>query len=110
MITKNSVDKYSILNGAKYFSENGSQNYFIFQTILKYFQASGITVNEKDMTWNPKGFSDESIEPPETSDNSLSSTLDYFNKPKFRVKFNGSCLTTDRVFTAKKNGKYIYCL
>ena len=62
------------------------------------------------MTWNPKGFSDESIEPPETSDNSLSSTLDYFNKPKFRVKFNGSCLTTDSVFTAEKNSKYIYCL
>ena len=66
-----------------YFIEDKSQNYFIFQPLLK-------------------GLLDESIKCPATSDNSVSPKLDYFNNPKFRVNFNGSCSTTDRVFTLKK--------
>ena len=93
------LDKYGILIGAKYFSENGSQNYFILQPLLRCFHASKITVNAKVLAWKTKGLSDESIKPPATSDNSLSPTLDYFNNTKFRVKFNRSCLSTDTVFT-----------
>ena len=54
------------------------------------------------MAWKSKGLSDESIKPLATSDNSLKPKLDYFNSPKFRVKFNGSCLTNNRVFTPDK--------
>ena len=38
-----------------------------------------------------KGLSAESIEPPYTSDNSLTPALNYYGT-KTRVKFNGSCL------------------
>ena len=51
------------------------------------------------MTWKSKGLSDESIKIPATTDNSLSLILDYFNSLKFRVKFKGICLRTDRRFT-----------
>ena len=32
------VNGYSILNGAKYFVEDGSQNQLVFQPVLKYFE------------------------------------------------------------------------
>ena len=34
--TKNLINGYSILKGAKYFAEDGSQNNFIFEPLLKY--------------------------------------------------------------------------
>ena len=46
--------------------------------------------------------SDESVNCPATSDNSLNQTLDNFINPKLWVKFNGSCSKIDRVFTPYK--------
>ena len=40
---------------------------------------------------------DGSIKPTAISDSSLTPTLDYFNKPKFQVEFNGSCLKADMI-------------
>ena len=37
--------------------------------------------------WQSKGLSDETIKPPATSDNSLTSLIDYYGS-KVRVKFN----------------------
>ena len=42
-------------------------------------------------SWKSKGLSDESIKPPATSDNSLSSLINYLGD-KIRLKFNGNCL------------------
>ena len=39
-LTKHLIKGYSILNGAKYFVEDESQNYLIFQLLVKYFEAS----------------------------------------------------------------------
>ena len=96
------INGYSILNGAKYFVEDRSQNYFIFQPLLKYFNASRTTVNAKTVALKSKGLSDESIKPPAMPDNSCSTKLDYFNNPKFQVKFNGSCVTIDKDFHPNK--------
>ena len=49
------INKYSILNGVKYFSLNGLQNYLVF---IFYY-------------WNSKRMSEESIIPPSTTDASL---------------------------------------
>ena len=92
----------SILKGAKYFIEDGSQNYFIFQPLLKYFQASRTSVEVKVMACTSNGLSNEIVKPPATSDNSFSTKLHYFKNPKFRVNFNVSCLTSNRVFTPIK--------
>ena len=62
------INVYRILNGAKYFAEDGSQNYFIFQPVIKYFKP---IANNVVITWKSEGLLDESIKPPATSDNSL---------------------------------------
>ena len=38
VLTKYLINGYSILNGANYSDENGSQNYLVFQPVAKYFQ------------------------------------------------------------------------
>ena len=42
-------------------------------------------------SWKSKGLSDESIKPPATSDNSLTSLINYLGD-KIRLKFIGNCL------------------
>ena len=55
------------------------------------------------IAWKFKGLSNGSIKLPATSDNSFNPRLDYFNTPKFRIEFNGSCLRHDKViFTPNK--------
>ena len=83
------INEYSILNSAKYFVKEGSQNYLLFQSLLKYIEASRTTINAKARAWKSIDLSDESIKPLATSDNSLNLILDYFNNPKFEVEFNG---------------------
>ena len=34
-------DNYSILNGGKYFGENGSKNYLVFQSFCRYLTSHG---------------------------------------------------------------------
>ena len=94
------IDECSILNGAKYSSEkDGSQSYFVFQPV-KYFK---ILTNDIVRALKSKGLSDESVKLHAASANSLNPRLDYINKHKFQVEFNGCCLKPDRVsFPSKK--------
>lgn len=70
-LRKNSINVH-IVNGVKYFIEDRSQIYLIFQPlIIKYFKASRMTVSIMVMVWKFKDMSNESIKPPATSDNSL---------------------------------------
>ena len=53
-------------------------------------------------SWKPKGLSAESIEPPTTSDNSVTSSLNYYGN-KVRVTFTGNCLKQPKIlFTHEK--------
>ena len=72
-----------------HFEEDGTQNYLVFQQINRYFQA--IVNTDYVSLWKFKGLFAETIEPPTTSDNSLTPTLKYYGTKK-RVKFAGSCL------------------
>ena len=70
-LRKNSINVH-IVNGVKYFIEDRSQIYLIFQPlIIKYFKGSRMTVSIMVMVWKFKDISNESIKPPATSDNSL---------------------------------------
>ena len=70
-LRKNSINVH-IVNGVKYFIEDRSQIYLIFQPlIIKYFKASRMTVSIMVMVWKFKDMSNESVKPPATSDNSL---------------------------------------
>ena len=62
------INGYSIFNGAKYFAEDGSQNYHIFQPLLKSFEAYIKIANAKIMAWKCKGLSGESINAHATAD------------------------------------------
>ena len=83
-----------------FLEEDRSQNYFVFQPVNKHFKP---LTNDIVRAWKSKGFSDESIKPPATLDNSLHPRLDYFDNSKFQEEFNGSCLEPDRVSSATKN-------
>ena len=51
--------------------------------------------------WKSKRLSDESIEPPSTSNNGLSPVIDYFGS-KIRLKFSGSFLKQPKLIYAHR--------
>ena len=55
-----------------------------------------ITNSDYVSSWKSKGLSAESIKPPSTSDNSLTSALNYYGT-KTRVWFTGSCLKQQKI-------------
>ena len=75
--------------GKGHFEEDGTQNYFAFQPIFRYFK---IIANKKFISsWKSKGLFDETITPYATSDNSLTPLIDYYGS-KIRAKFNKGSL------------------
>ena len=85
----------SYFNGKSCFEEDGRPNYIIFQPLNKYFK-----VNFSDLyyasSWKSKGLSNESLKPPTTSDNSLTTILNYYDGTKIKVSFDRSCLKQDK--------------
>ena len=82
--------------GKSHFEEDGTQNYLVFQPIIRYFKVNTITNTDYVSSWKSKGLSAESIKPPTTSDNSLTPALNYYGT-KTRVKFTGSCLKQPKI-------------
>ena len=92
-----------------HFDEDGTQNYLIFQPIIRYFKVNTITNTDYVLSWKSKGLSAESIKPPTTSDNSLTPELNYYGT-KTRVKFNGSCLQQSKISYTHSTIVNIYVL
>ena len=67
---KNEIQK----NGGRYFENDGSQNYLVFQPIYSFFTKSG-SINETIITLKSRGSPDKIIKPPSTSDNRPASKL-----------------------------------
>ena len=78
----------SYFHGKSHFEEDGAQNYLVFQPINRYFKHIG---NRKS-----KGLSDETIEPPATSDNSLNPLIDYVDDKirKNKTKYTHGTMVT----------------
>ena len=73
---------------------DGFQAYLIFKPVHKYIK---IISNTKLISeWKSKGLSNESIKPFPTSDNSLTSLMDYYGY-YIRLKFNESILRQPKV-------------
>ena len=72
--------------GKSHFDEDGTQNYLAFQSLNKYFKL--ITNTLSILSWQSKGLSTDTIDPPTTS---LSPLIKYVGN-KIRVEFGGSCL------------------
>ena len=89
--------------GKSHFDEDGTQNYFVFQPLNKYFIS--ITNTLTVLSWQSKGLSIENIDPPTTS---LSPSINYVGN-KIRVKCTGSCLKQSNKLTfTHKNIVNIY--
>ena len=84
-ITKDLINGCSIFNAAKYFIEDGPQNYLVFQPLIRYFK---LITNIAVMRRKCKSLSDESIKPTATSNNSLNLRLDSYNYLKCQVVLN----------------------
>ena len=94
----------SYYRGIQYFDEgSGKQNYLVFLPMGKYFKLNSVVNNAAYVSsWQSKGISNESINPPITSDNSLNPELNYYGT-KTRVKLTRSCLKqSDHIYTHKK--------
>ena len=59
-LTKDLINKFSILNGAKYFSLRIFQNYLVFITTKKYIKYFSGTTRIK--SWKSNGMSEENLE------------------------------------------------
>ena len=59
--------------GKSHFEEDGTQNYLVFQPIIRYFKLTANT--DYISSWKSKGLSDENITPPTEFDNSTNPEL-----------------------------------
>ena len=85
------INKYSIINEAKYFSSNGLQNYLVFQPNNGFFKYIDNNSSEIE-SMESKGIKDS-----HTSDITFSPELiDKFDRFG-RLKFKGICLKQDSV-------------
>ena len=64
--------------GKSHFEEDGTQNYLVFQPVIKYFKVNVINNVTYVLSWKSKGLSAENIKPPTTSNNSLTPVLNYY--------------------------------
>ena len=103
MLVENELKKLKTFDssyfiGKSHFEEDGTQNYLVFQPIIRYSKIN-MVINDADfvLSWKSKGLSDETIKPPSTSGNSLTPALSYYHASKIRVKFTGSCLKQDKI-------------
>ena len=97
-LTKDLVNGYKILNGAKYFSSGIFQNYLVFITAKKHNKHfSGTT---RINSWNSNGMSEENIESVTKSESNFAPTfVDHHVLPD--IKFNGYCLINNNISIPK---------
>ena len=92
MVVKNELKKLNTFDLSyfirkSHFDEDSTQNYLIFQPILKYFMLSSKWITK----WKSKGLSNESLEVVSTSDNTLNPSFNYHGE-KVRLRFAGIVL------------------
>ena len=92
------INKFSILNGAKYFSSGIFQNYLVFIPAKKHIKYFSDTIC-MDL-WKSNGISEENDKNITKSDSNFAPTLvDYHLSPE--VNFNGYCLVKNNIFIPK---------
>ena len=104
-MTKVLISKYSILNGAKHFSSDGSENYLVLTSTSEYI--TYFSSNDNIYSWKYKEMSEENINNPSTPDNSFVPKR-IFGYPLSKVKFNGNCLKQNSVSLLHKNVASLY--
>ena len=93
------INKFSILNGAKYFSSGIFQNYLVFIPAIKHIKYFHGTT--QIYSWKSNGMSEESIENITKSDSNFAPNfVDHHSLPD--INFNGHCLIKNNISILKK--------
>ena len=92
------INKFSILNGAKYFSSGIFQNYLVFIPVKKYIKYFSRTTRIN--SWKSNRISEENIENIIKSDSNFSTFVDHHLLPD--INFSGQCLINDNFSILKK--------
>ena len=70
-----------------------TQNYDIFEPIIKYFKVTALLSVDYVLSWKSRGLNETAIESIKTTNYSLNSSIDnYYDFTTIRLKFNGSFL------------------
>ena len=93
------INKYSILNGPKYFSLNVLQNYLVFISTNKYIEFYNMT--QQMYSWKSQGMSDESIKNTGSDQTILDPSLTN-HRPLPLAKFSGNCLRMSSISVHQK--------
>ena len=97
----------SYFRGKSHFEEDGTQNYLVFQPIIRCFKVNTITNTDYVSSWKSKGLSAKTIKPPTTSDNSLTPLLYYQNNSKICWKL---FKTVKNFIQTWKHSDNLHCL
>ena len=82
----------SYFRGKNYFEEDGTQNWFVFQSMGKYLKITYTNNIIYVLSWQSKGLSDLEISSIKTNNYLLNPRIDQYDTSKVRLKFNGSIL------------------
>ena len=106
-LTTDLINKFSILNGAKYFSSGIFQNYLVFIPAKKYIKYFSDTTRIE--LWKANEISDENIENIENITKSVSNFVPTFVDHHLLpdITFNGHCLINNNISIPKKSNKSI---
>ena len=66
----------SCFRGKSHFEEDGTQKWFVFQPISRYFTTAYANDNNYILSWESKGLSNSKIDSIKTTDYKLNSYLD----------------------------------
>ena len=93
------INKFSILNGAKYFPSGIFQNYLVFIAAIKHIKYFHGTT--QIYSWKSNGMSEESIENITKSDSNFAPTFVDHHLLSDR-NFNGHCLINNNISIPEK--------
>ena len=93
------IDKFGILNGAKYFSLGIFQYHSVFIPTKKYIKYFSVTIWVE--SWKSNGTLEKSIENITKSESNFAATfVDHYLLPD--MNFNGHCLIKNNISMPKK--------
>ena len=98
MLAKDLINKFSILNGSKYFSLEIFQNYLVFIPAKKYIKYFSITT--PIVLWKCNRMSKENIENNTNSNNFTPTFVNHHLLPE--INFKEPCLINNNVYILKK--------
>ena len=100
------INKFIILNGAKYFSSEIFQNYLSYISYLIYLLIKYLSSTTWIDSWEANGMSEENIENITKSDSNFAPTFVHYHLLP-DINFNGNCLINNISIPKKVINLYI---